>query len=93
MNRSECCMTSMLGIPTLVSRCIVRQSYREFCFRKKAVSSLGLTTESTVLDVAYGTVFNFKIIECYLKNSGKLVAIDISSESLKAAKRRIIKHE
>lgn len=62
-------------------------------YRKKAISSLGLTNESSVLDVACGTGFNFRIIEGYLKNSGKLVGIDISSESLKAAERRIAKHE
>ncbi len=62
-------------------------------YRKRAISFLGLTTESTVLDVACGIGFNFKIIEGYLKNNGKLVGIDISSESLKAAKRRIAKHK
>lgn len=62
-------------------------------YRKKAVASLSLTENSTVLDVACGIGFNFKIIESYLQNSGKLVGVDISSESLEVAKKRIAKHK
>ena len=62
-------------------------------YRKKAIAFLKLTTNSTVLDVACGIGFNFKIIESYLKNSGKLVGVDISPESLKFARRRIAKHK
>lgn len=58
-------------------------------YRKKAIASLRITANSTVLDVACGIGFNFKLIESYLQNSGKLVGIDISSESLKIAKRRM----
>ncbi|MFB0561419.1 MAG: class I SAM-dependent methyltransferase [Candidatus Lokiarchaeia archaeon] len=62
-------------------------------YRKKAIASLNLNTNSTVLDVACGIGFNFKIIESYLQNGGKLVGVDISSESLKAAKRLIAKRK
>jgi len=47
-------------------------------YRKKAIASLKLTLNSTVLDVACGIGFNFKILESYLQNSGKIVGIDIS---------------
>lgn len=62
-------------------------------YRKKAIASLRIAVNSAVLDVACGIGFNFKLIESYLQNSGKLVGIDISSESLKVAKRRIAKHK
>jgi len=62
-------------------------------YRKKAIASLKLTANSIVLDVACGIGFNFKIIESYLKNSGKIVGIDISPESLRVAKKRIAKHK
>ncbi len=62
-------------------------------YRKKSIASLKLTPNSTVLDVACGIGFNFKILESYLQNSGKIIGIDISSESLKVAKRRIAKHK
>ncbi|MGQ4915420.1 MAG: class I SAM-dependent methyltransferase [Candidatus Asgardarchaeia archaeon] len=61
-------------------------------YRKKAIALLKLTPNSTVLDVACGIGFNFKIIESYLQNSGKLIGIDISSESLKVAKGYVVKH-
>ncbi len=62
-------------------------------YRKKVIASLKLTPNSTVLDVACGIGFNFKILENYLQNSGKIIGIGISSESLKIAKRRIAKHK
>ena len=61
-------------------------------YRKKAIALLHLAANSTVLDVACGIGFNFKIVESYIQNGGKLIGIDISSESLKVAKRRISKH-
>lgn len=61
-------------------------------YRKKAISYLNLTPNSTILDVACGIGFNFKILESYLRNSGKLVGIDISSKSLELAKSIVIKH-
>lgn len=35
-------------------------------YRKKAIALLNLTSNSTVLDVACGIGFNFKILESYL---------------------------
>jgi len=62
-------------------------------YRRKAIARLGLTPNSSVLDVACGVGSNFKIIESYLRNSGTLVGIDISSESLEVAKRLVAKHK
>jgi ubiquinone/menaquinone biosynthesis C-methylase UbiE len=62
-------------------------------YRKKAIASLDLSDNSTVLDVACGIGLNFKIIESYLRNSGRLVGVDISSESLKLARKRIAKNK
>ena len=61
-------------------------------YRKKAVSSLHLTKTAAVLDVACGTGLNFNIIESYVKNSGKIVGVDISSSVLKKAQERIKAH-
>ncbi len=62
-------------------------------YRRKAIASLNLNNNSTVLDVACGIGYNFKIIENYLQNKGKLVGVDISSESLKLAKKRTVKNK
>jgi len=61
-------------------------------YRKKAVDSLQLNSDSKVLDVACGTGLNFKAVESYLGNSGKLVGVDISPYMLKAARNRVTKH-
>jgi ubiquinone/menaquinone biosynthesis C-methylase UbiE len=61
-------------------------------YRRKAIARLNVALNSSVLDVACGIGSNFKIIESYLQDSGTLVGIDISSESLKIAKRLVAKH-
>jgi len=62
-------------------------------YRKKAIATLKLNTHSTILDVACGIGYNFKIIQNYLQNSGKFVALDISPKSLEVANGKIKKHE
>ena len=62
-------------------------------YRKKAIASLKLSGNSAVLDVACGIGLNFKFIESYLQNGGRLVGVDISSESLKLARKRIAKNK
>jgi len=62
-------------------------------YRKKAIASLNLTGNSVVLDVACGTGLNFKIIESYLCNNGRLVGVDFSPETLKLARKQIAKHK
>ncbi|MHA1196089.1 MAG: class I SAM-dependent methyltransferase [Promethearchaeota archaeon] len=61
-------------------------------YRKIAIANLDLKENFTVLDLACGTGYNFKIIEKYLKNTGKLIGIDVSAQSLRAAKKRARKH-
>lgn len=62
-------------------------------YRKKAIASLNLTGNSVVLDVACGTGLNFKIIESYLCNSGRLVGVDFSHGTLKLARSQIEKRK
>jgi ubiquinone/menaquinone biosynthesis C-methylase UbiE len=62
-------------------------------YRKKAIASLNLTGNSVILDVACGTGLNFKIIESYLRNGGRLVGVDFSPETLKVARNQIAKHK
>jgi ubiquinone/menaquinone biosynthesis C-methylase UbiE len=62
-------------------------------YRRKVIARLNVALNSSVLDIACGIGSNFKIIESYLQNSGALVGIDISSESLKIAKRLVVKHK
>ncbi|MHA1143779.1 MAG: class I SAM-dependent methyltransferase [Candidatus Helarchaeota archaeon] len=61
-------------------------------YRKRTIATLGITPGATVLDVACGTGNNFRIIEKHLQNTGKLVGVDISTESLKVAGRNVLLH-
>ncbi len=62
-------------------------------YRRKAIARLNIAQNSSVLDVACGIGSNFRIIEGYLRDSGTLVGIDISSESLKIAKKLVTEHK
>lgn len=71
---------------------VVGRTTENSIFRKKAISVLGLNNNSVILDAACGTGYNFKIIERYLGKNGKLVGVDISSESLRLAKALALKN-
>ena len=71
---------------------VVGRTTENSIYRKKAIGLLGLNNNSIILDAACGTGYNFKIIERYLGKTGKLVGIDISSESLKFAKGLALKN-
>ena len=60
-------------------------------YRKKAIASLDLNPKSIVLDIACGMGPNFKIIEHYLQNKGKLVGLDLSLKLLERAAGKIKK--
>ena len=61
-------------------------------YRQKAIAALNLSEESVVLDVACGPGLNFKIIESYLSEKGKLIGVDISSGVLELARKRVEKY-
>ncbi|MFX1570895.1 MAG: class I SAM-dependent methyltransferase [Promethearchaeota archaeon] len=61
-------------------------------YRKKAIKFLNITPESSIIDIACGTGFNFKIIESYLNKNGMLIGLDISPRSLEYANGRINKN-
>ena len=58
-------------------------------YRKRAISLLNLTSNSSVLEIACGIGYNFKIVQSYLKGKGHYVAIDISSNSLAIANGKV----
>ncbi|MHA1861967.1 MAG: methyltransferase domain-containing protein, partial [Candidatus Ranarchaeia archaeon] len=58
-------------------------------YRKKAISLLRLTQQSTIPEVACGIGYNFKIVQSYLQGKGRYIAIDISPYSLAVANGKI----
>ncbi len=61
-------------------------------YRKKAIESLHLNSTSQILDIACGMGANFQLIEIYLKNTGKLVGLELSKNLLEWAKGKILKN-
>lgn len=60
-------------------------------YREKVVSSLNLTENSIVLDVACGIGFNFRFIENYIGNNGKIVGVELSPKTVELARKLIVK--
>jgi len=71
---------------------IIGQTTENSNYRKESIDLLKLGPNSIVLDAACGLGDNFKIIEHYLQNGGKLIGVDISQESLKLAKGKVLKN-
>lgn len=71
---------------------ILGQTTENSVYRGETIDLLSLNSNSTVLDVACGPGYNFKHIERYLHNDGKLIGIDISPESLRLAKGKIVRN-
>jgi len=59
--------------------------------RSRAVERLRLTPGATVLDVACGTGVNLPLLQHYLQDAGRIVAIDLSDAMLRRAKARALK--
>ena len=71
---------------------IIGQTTENSIYREESIDLLELSPNSTVLDAACGFGDNFKIIEGYLQDGGKLIGVDISQESLKLAKGKVLKN-
>ena len=60
--------------------------------RKYAVAELALKANQTVLNVPCGTGQNFEYFQGYLKNTGLIVGVDLSTGMLSKAKSKNIKN-
>ena len=79
------------SVPPLLSWHAEETLTRMKIYREKAVSSLSLTENSIVLDVACGIGFNFRFIENYIGDNGKIVGVELSPKTVKLAKKLIVK--
>jgi ubiquinone/menaquinone biosynthesis C-methylase UbiE len=61
-------------------------------YRARAIEFLNLNPEASVLDVACGTGLNFKLLQSYLQNRGKLVGVELSEKTIQLAHSRVRKH-
>jgi cyclopropane fatty-acyl-phospholipid synthase-like methyltransferase len=58
-------------------------------YREKAVSSLNLTADSIVLDVACGVGLNFRVIQNHIESNGRIVGVEFSSRTAELAKKLV----
>jgi SAM-dependent methyltransferase len=61
-------------------------------YRRRTVEALALRTGDVVLDVGCGTGLNFAGLEEGIGAEGRLVAIDLSPDMLRGARRRVERH-
>ncbi len=57
-------------------------------YRKRAIASLNLSGDSVVLDAACGPGLNFKVLESYLGDNGRLVGVDLAPAGLEMARKK-----
>lgn len=62
---------------------------REFAYRKIAVEALNLEYGDTVVEIGCGTGLNFRFLRDRVGAKGKIIGVDLTTEMLAAAGRRI----
>jgi len=62
---------------------------REFAYRRIAVESLNLQSGDTVVEIGCGTGLNFRLLRDRVGAEGKIIGVDLTTEMLSAAGRRI----
>jgi ubiquinone/menaquinone biosynthesis C-methylase UbiE len=66
---------------------------REFAFRRTAVEALNLESGDTVVEIGCGTGLNFRLLRDRVGAEGKIIGVDLTSEMLSAAGRRIERNQ
>jgi ubiquinone/menaquinone biosynthesis C-methylase UbiE len=62
---------------------------REFAYRKMAVQALNIKQGDTVVEIGCGTGLNFKYLRKKVGPEGKIIGVDLTSEMLSMADKRI----
>jgi|SRR5579863_268628 len=62
--------------------------FREWAYRKKAVSALALKRGETVLEIGCGTGLNFDLFEKEIGPDGKILGLDLTDAMLAGARER-----
>jgi demethylmenaquinone methyltransferase/2-methoxy-6-polyprenyl-1,4-benzoquinol methylase len=63
--------------------------FREVRYRKRAVSALALGPGDTVVEIGCGTGLNFPYLREAIRDSGRLIGVDLSDAMLEKARERI----
>lgn len=63
--------------------------FREWSYRKKAVSALDLSPGDTVVEIGCGTGLNFDLLQQQVGSEGKIIGVDLTDAMLRQAQTRI----
>lgn len=63
--------------------------FREAHYRKRAVSSLGLRSGDTVVEIGCGTGLNFRYLQDAVGERGRIVGVDLTDAMLEQAEERV----
>ena len=63
--------------------------FREWAYRKLAVSALSLTRGDTVVEIGCGTGLNFGLLEEFVGPEGNIIGVDLTDDMIAQAKKRV----
>ena len=63
--------------------------FREWAYRKKAVSALNLKPGGTVVEIGCGTGLNFSLLQRAVGADGRIIGVDLTEAMLDGARQRI----
>jgi demethylmenaquinone methyltransferase/2-methoxy-6-polyprenyl-1,4-benzoquinol methylase len=63
--------------------------YREWAYRRRAVSALRLSAGDTVVEMCCGTGLNFSLLQAAVGSEGRIVGVDLTDAMLDEARRRV----
>jgi len=66
--------------------------YREWAYRRRAVSALRLAAGDVVVEMCCGTGLNFSLLEAAVGPGGRIVGVDLTDAMLEEARRRVDRH-
>lgn len=67
--------------------------FRESHYRQLAIARLGLQAGDTVVEIGCGTGLNFRLVQEYLGDEGRIIGVDLTDAMLAQARARIAKND
>jgi len=64
--------------------------FREYAYRRKAISALNLRQGDTVVELGCGTGLNFPLLYKKVSKEGQIIGVDINARMLEKAKQRAL---
>ena len=66
--------------------------FREWAYRKRAISALNLHPGDTVIEIGCGTGLNFSLLQQAVGPTGTIIGVDLTDAMLTQARQRVAEH-